>query len=124
MRILLIGMSLALAAVSVRPAFAQASERRIDVIPQPVTVTPRTGRFTVTPRTVIWTDAAAASIGHQFANYLEPATGFVLRVRAGGAPPAAAIAFRVDRTLKRLGPEGYLLDVRPTRVVVRAPERA
>jgi hexosaminidase len=32
--------------------------------------------------------------------------------------------FRIDPSLKRLGPEGYLLDVRSTRIVARAPEPA
>lgn len=111
------------AVVSVRPASAQASAGMpspISVIPQPVEVTPRTGRFTLTARTVVWTDAASASIGHQFARWLEPATGFVVRVRTGGSPPARAVAFRIDRSLRRLGPEGYVLDVRPSRVVARA----
>src|SRR5262249_32167062 len=94
------------------------------IIPQPVAVTERTGRFTMTARTVIWTDAGAAAVGRQLARYLEPATGFDLRVQSGGAPPAGSIALRIDSTLQRVGPEGYLLDVRPTRIVARAPHAA
>ena len=37
---------------------AQASPA-IAVIPQPVKVTERTGRFTITPTTVVWSDAAS-----------------------------------------------------------------
>jgi hexosaminidase len=113
--------------LSVRPVSAQVTDSRqpsVTVIPQPVTVTPRNGRFTLSARTVVWTDAASAGVAHQFARWLEPATGFVLRVRAGGAVPARSIAFRIDRSLRRLGPEGYVLDVRPTRVVARAPAPA
>src|SRR3954452_18360334 len=114
--VLLLGLFVGLALVSGRVVSAQQPPA-IAVIPQPVTVTARSGRFTITRRTVIWTDAAAASIGHQFAADIEPATGFVLGVRSGGTPPSTSIAFRLDRSLKRLGPEGYLLDVRPTRIV-------
>jgi hexosaminidase len=103
---------------------AQAPAPAIAVIPQPVKVTPRTGRFTITSKTVVWSDAASASIAEQFARYVEPATGFTLRVRTGGEPPPGSIAFRRDRTLARLGSEGYSLDVQPTRVVARAPELA
>jgi hexosaminidase len=123
MRILIVGLLCGLAVVSGRPVFAQPRSP-VAVIPQPVKVAERTGQFTLTPRTVIWTDAGAASIGHQFAGYIEPATGFIMRVRTGGAPPAAGIVFRLDGSLKNLGPEGYLLDVRPTRIVARAPQRA
>src|SRR5262249_5033233 len=59
-----------------------------------------------------------------FVRYMEPAMGFTLRVRTGGELPPGSIAFRRDRTLTRLGPEGYTLDVRPGRVVARAPELA
>ena len=114
-------------AVSVRPVSAQmpdSPQPSIAVIPQPVKVTARTGRFTLSAKTIIWTDAASAPIGHQFARWIEPATGFIFRARTGGAPPAGAIAFRLDPSLRRLGPEGYVLDVRPSRVVARAPAAA
>ena len=62
------------------------------VIPQPLKVTSRPGEFTVTTRTVISTDRASATVGRQLAAYLEPATGFDLRVvvearlRRAGSP--------------------------------------
>jgi len=123
MRILLIGLLCGAALASSRPVFARQASS-IPVIPQPVKVTERSGRFTLTARTTVWTDAAAATIGRQFAGYVEPATGFTLRLRTGGAAPASGIQFRIDRSLKQLGPEGYVLDVRPSRVIARAPERA
>ncbi len=97
---------------------------QIAVIPQPVSVTARPGHFTLTRRTVIWTDRASEALGHQLARYLEPATGIALRVQAGGTLPPGAIVLRRDASLKRLGPEGYRLDIRPARVVARAPETA
>jgi hexosaminidase len=108
-------------------AMAQATAAptsTIAIVPQPVSVTPRPGRFSLTRRTVISTDQASASIGRQLAQYLEPATGFNFRILTTGVAPAGSIALKRDRTLKRLGAEGYLLDVRPGRVLIRAPELA
>jgi hexosaminidase len=105
-------------------ALLAQSSPSIAVIPQPVKVTEHSGRFTIKPTTVIWSDAASASIARQFARYVEPATGFTLRVRTGGEAPPGSIAFTRDRTLSPLGPEGYALDVRPGRVIARAPEIA
>ncbi len=115
--VILIAVCLALAV----PCRAQTT---IPIIPQPVKVIPGSGRFPLTPKTVIWTDQASSSIGHQLARYLEPATGFTLRVQSTGNAPAGAIELRRDPTLKKLGTEGYTLDVRTGRVVARAPELA
>jgi hexosaminidase len=109
--------------VFVAAVVAQASPS-IAVIPRPVKVTERTGHFTLEPTTVIWADATSAPIARQFARYVEPATGYTLRVRIAGEAPIGSIAFKRDRTLSRLGPEGYVLDVRPGRIVARAPELA
>ena len=94
------------------------------VIPQPVRMTAKTGVFTITARTTIWTDRGSTPVGHQLARYLEPATGFTLRVVTGGAVPARSIVLRRDPGLKRLGEEGYVLDVTATSIVARAPETA
>ena len=119
-----------LTALAGRPAAAQGagpdSAGAIAVIPRPARVTPQAGRFALTGRTVIVTDSAAAGVGRQLARYLEPATGFTLAARAGapGAAPPNAIVLRRDPSLARLGPEGYVLDVRPGRVTARAAEEA
>jgi hexosaminidase len=90
------------------------------IVPQPVKQTARAGRFAITKSTVISTDAASAAVGRQLARYLEPATGFTFQVRASGPAPARSISLRRDRTLERLGEEGYLLEVRPTGIQARA----
>jgi hexosaminidase len=96
----------------------------IAIVPQPVSLTPRSGRFRLTSRTAIWTDRASAGIGQQLARYLEPATGFTFHVRSEGAPPPGAIVLRRDPTLNRLGAEGYVLEVRAHGVTASAPEAA
>jgi hexosaminidase len=109
-------------------ALAQQTEApdavTVAVIPQPVSMTPRSGRFTLNRSTVIWTDRVSTAIGHQLARYLEPATGMLLRVQTSGQPPSGAIVLRRDAALKKLGPEGYQLDIQPSRVTARAPEAA
>ncbi len=111
-------LTAALAAGAILLLHADAMAQQI--LPQPVKVTERAGRFTITKQTVISTDTASAPIGQQLARYLEPATGLTLRLQPAGAAPARAISLRRDRTLTRLGEEGYLLDVRPTGIVARA----
>jgi hexosaminidase len=92
----------------------------ISIIPAPVSMTTGAGHFALTDRTIIWADASSTVLGHQLARYLEPATGFNLRVQSEGRPPAGSIALRRDRSLARLGAEGYLLDVQPNAIVARA----
>jgi len=114
LRLITTAMSLSVTAT----AAAQA------IIPLPVKMTAGDGHFTVTARTVIWTDAAGASVGYQLARYLEPATGFRLVVATGGTPPSRSIALHHDPSLKRLGGDGYLLDVGASAITVRAPAEA
>ncbi|MGH9408921.1 MAG: beta-N-acetylhexosaminidase [Vicinamibacterales bacterium] len=114
---------MAAALAGAQPAASPAAEG-ISIIPQPVKVTPRAGRFTITRRTTIWTDRGSFPVARQLARYLEPATGFVFRVRLGTRLRANAILLRRVRSLKRLGPEGYVLTVSRSRVLIRAPEEA
>jgi hexosaminidase len=95
----------------------------ISIIPRPVSVTFATGQFTLTSRTAIWTDRNLTDLGYRLADYLRPATGFDLPVRTG-TPSGNAILLRRDTSLARLGPEGYRLESRRGRVMIRAPERA
>jgi len=101
-----------------------AGSEAIAVIPQPVKLTPRAGHYVITARTVIWTDAPSAAIGRQLARYLEPATGYSFVVRSGGKAPSGAIVLRRDPALRRLGAEGYALEVRAAGITARAAEAA
>ena len=108
------------AAAGAQPPAMSPRTATIAVIPRPASITARAGEFLITPRTVIWTDAASVAIGHQLARYLEPATGILFTVRTEGAPPPRAIVLRRDPTLGRLGAEGYALEVRGNGVTARA----
>ncbi len=106
------------------PLRAQRAGSTVSIIPRPASLVPRAGRFTLTPRTVIWVDHGTATLGRQLAGYLDPATGFDLTVRTAGTPAGNRIVLRLDPALARLGDEGYLLDVRPGVVSIRAPKAA
>jgi hexosaminidase len=109
--------------IVVAPSLARDT-RPIAIIPQPVSVIAQSGTFTLTADTVIQTDRATADLGRRLARYLEPATGFTLRVQAGSAPSGRRITLAIDPRLRRLAPEGYTLDVAARRIVVRAPDQA
>ena len=57
----------------------------IQIIPQPVSVKPADGHFTLTPETVIVAPGAAERTGRQLAAALAPATGFWLPVQASSS---------------------------------------
>jgi len=91
------------------------------VIPRPAHIARQPGAFALTAATMITTDRATRPLGELLADYLFPATGFRLTVRAGAAPAGApAISIRLDSALARLGDEGYRLDVRPRGIAIRA----
>src|SRR2546425_9124302 len=99
---------------------AGVQDPTLSVIPKPVRMTRGTGSFLLTGATVVVTDRATRDIGHQLADWLQPATGY--RLSVGGAAGAAThvVSLRMDPTLSRLGDEGYRLSVTPTRITIRA----
>src|SRR5207253_9388467 len=91
------------------------------LIPRPAHSRRQPGEFPLTAATPITTDRATRALGELLGDSLFPATGFGLTVRAGGAPAGVpGISIRLDSALARLGDEGYRLDVRPTRIAIRA----
>jgi hexosaminidase len=106
------------------PLQAQPDTATVSIIPRPARLTTRPGSFTLTPRTAIWATSGTATLGRQLARYLEPATGFDLPVRTAGTPTGNRIVLRLDPALARLGDEGYVLDVAPGVVSIRASKPA
>src|SRR5436190_145462 len=90
------------------------------IVPRPVRFTPRTGTFTLTAATVIVTDRGTRELGGTLADYLFPATGYRLAVRASAPAGTRVISLGLDTTLKALRAEGYRLEVTPARVTIRA----
>src|SRR5438105_13233356 len=90
---------------------ALALDSGFAIVPRPVHLTPKAGSFTLTGSTAIPTDAARRAPGFMLADYLFPATGFRLAVRASAPPPGApAIPLRPDITLLPLGDGGAASD--------------
>src|SRR5436309_179689 len=90
------------------------------IVPRPVRFTPRTGTFTLTAATVIVTDRGTRELGGTLADYLFPATGYRLAVRASAPAGTRVISLGLDTTLKALRDEGYRLEVTPARITIRA----
>ncbi|MGZ8866699.1 MAG: beta-N-acetylhexosaminidase [Thermoanaerobaculia bacterium] len=95
----------------------------ISIIPQPVSVQPGEGSFTLKADTRIIADAGSQNTALQLARFVAPATGYTLDVSTGKMADNA-INLALDSTLTRLGNEGYLLEVTPRRVTIRAPKEA
>jgi hexosaminidase len=97
-----------------------AQDSGLSVIPQPVRLASSPGAFVITAGAVIATDAATRDVGYALADYVLPATGHRLSVRASSGGSGRTISIRTDTALARLGEEGYRLVVRPTGVTIRA----
>ena len=91
----------------------------ISIIPRPVSMTVEAGHFTLTSTTAIHIHGYSNELGDQLAAYLRPATGYPLPVLVE-QPGEDAIVLERDTSLARLGPEGYRLESRPGRVLIRA----
>ena len=96
----------------------------VSIIPQPVSVSVQEGSFQLKSDTAILTDRTTQHLGEMLARWMAPATGYALKVRRGGAEEANSISLAIDSSLSRLGNEGYMLEVTPQRVTIRAPQEA
>jgi hexosaminidase len=94
----------------------------IQIIPQPVSVVPGKGSFVFTAHTQIVAAATQQALAEQLRDYLRPATGFPFPIVRVAGPSSVTIA--IDRTLKRLGPEGYRLEITRGAIRIRAFEPA
>lgn len=91
----------------------------ISIVPRPVSVQPGEGVFTLRPNSRIVVSAGTLRTGKLLAQWLKPATGYALKV-AEASDADHTISLKLDRSLGSLGTEGYVLDVTPTRVKIRA----
>jgi hexosaminidase len=94
--------------------------RTISVLPQPTVQTPAEGIFVLRPDTLIVSDKANQKTADMLARWLAPATGYLLKPKVRDDTDNA-ISLKLDASLTRLGTEGYMLEVTPQRVSIRAP---
>lgn len=97
-----------------------ALDSALAVVPRPAQVTRHAGVFRLTAATVIVTDRATRAEGELLSNCLFPATGLRLAVRATAPAGARIISIQLDRSLARLGDEGYRLEVMPSHAAIRS----
>src|SRR5258708_23332898 len=90
----------------------------IQIIPQPVSVIPGKGVFVFSARTQIIAAPSTQSLAEQLRDYLRPPTGFPFPIVRAAA--ANSVTLTLDRALKRLGPEGYRLEISRTAIRIRA----
>ena len=84
----------------------------------PFPVVPGKGSFVFTAHTQIVAAPTQQALGEQLRDYLRPATGFPFPiVRATGT---SSVTLSIDRALKRLGPEGYRLEITRAGIRIRA----
>lgn len=100
-----------------------AAESTIQIIPQPLSIQPAAGVFTLTSTTVIMVRTPALDgVGRYLSDLLAPATGIRLVLRASGAE--RRIVLQLDPGLAELGPEGYTLECTPAAVTLSAAKPA
>lgn len=99
---------------------AVAAAAPFALIPRPASVVPGTGVFELTDDLPIVAGNVEAPTARMLRRALEPATGFDFPIvrKADGR----AVRLRLDRSLGRLGREGYRLEVTAKEVVIRASE--
>src|SRR5437868_3848060 len=94
----------------------------VSIIPEPASIQMKEGQFTLTASTAIWTTPKTASLGKQLERYLEPATGYDLAMRSG-VPTGNGLELRIERPLRRLGDQQYLLDAARGAITIQAPKQ-
>ena len=96
----------------------------VSVVPLPQSVVERPGQFTLTAQTVIVADRGAKAEGHYLADLLAPATGWHLSVQTFGWFSHQRIVLSLSAKAADVGPEGYTLQVMPSRVTIKAAQPA
>ena len=99
------------------------------VVPAPLSLEARAGAFTIGPATRLLVpedQPGAVPVAAALKDLLDRGTGLDLpldtfpEAAIGSRAPAGAVVLRLEDLAARLGPEGYLLDVSPDNILVRA----
>ncbi len=97
----------------------------VALIPQPVSIVVREGRFQVSPDTKVVARGPAAAEARKLVEALAPAMGFQLDLAEREAPNSTLVLFALDESLRgQLGQEGFRLSVAPQRIEIHAAEGA
>ncbi len=96
----------------------------LSVIPLPLEIEERAGRFVLSAETAIVADADNQQNAAYLRDLVAPPTGFTLPIRTGESEQADAIRLKIGGDREVRGREGYTLTVSPEAVAVEAPEPA
>ena len=103
------------------------SIKDITMIPEPVSITFSTGKFTLTEKTKIYSDQNLIKISKFLKNLLQPATGFNFEINefkgSKNDNDSSIILHLTDNNIN-LGSEGYLLSVTSQQVNISAKNPA
>ncbi len=88
------------------------------VLPAPSRLTPLEGAFVLGPGTRLVAVGEALPLAETLRQSMRPATGLPLPIHSKG--DRNALHLRLDPGAQGLGPEGYALEIRPSRVELRA----
>lgn len=95
------------------------------IVPRPAKLQTLEGSFALGPETRLLASKEALGEAQLLAEALAPSTSLRLKAeQLRGKAPEGAIVLRIDKSLARLGAEGYRLSVSPSRAEIAAPARA
>lgn len=113
--------------LTVITAVCPAAERpreMVSVIPQPVSMEYDDGYFQIGPKTRIVAENEAAIEASKLIDALAPAMGFKLNLVNASQRRRRSITMELEKSLTKLGNEGYKLKVTPGRILIRAKKPA
>lgn len=94
------------------------------ILPQPQTLIPGSGFFSLTSNMVIVADQEIQAIAHLLANTLAPALGFTPQVLAQAPAGLPVLLLSVEDGLAQVGHEGYTLSVTPQQISIHGASAA
>lgn len=93
----------------------EVEKQSVALIPYPVTVEEGEGQFVFTPKTIVaWEEEGMESVAEDFVSLFSKAAGFVPKLKKG---KKGDVCIKKDESLQE---EGYVLEVRPERIQIRA----
>jgi hexosaminidase len=118
-------VSYVVAAFGLLCSVALAKTPSSSIIPQPVEMKVREGVFRITSDTKVIAEGKAAAEATKLIDALAPAMGFRLRPGKAASRTGNAVALSISPSLhKKLGDEGYTLEVTADRIELRAAKPA
>jgi hexosaminidase len=98
----------------------------ISIIPEPVSYTKLSGKFTLKKTTTIYSKSELLEISEYLKNFLFPATGFNLIIEQSNEKydKENSINLKITDENSELGAEGYLLQINPKEITISAKNSA